>query len=248
MDRREGAVHLIERSRRSGAAMLDASHFPFSVSARIPSCQDGSRAPGWMRALGCARLEARIFFRATVTILFKGAAPGTYWRLNDPTVRGFQAPGTLAPGVPTMITHITTASASSSPYLSFTASFAVAHSYASAGATASTPGAIYEVDVTGLGVVDPIRSISGHSAFRPNSQLPLPSHHDGGQDLILGVAASHLHGSVLITPPVTANTHVPNPPIVTTDFRALVYALRDAEVLVLAPVAARCIRRVFHVV
>ena len=183
-------------------------------------------------------------------VLYKGAGPGSYWQLNDPLLHGFGLVPSRTHSPATMVTHITSAAASSSPYLSFTASFAVAMLYASQGpggrASAATPGFIYEIAASGLTLYDPVREIAGASTFSAG-HLPLPTHHDGAQDLILGVAGSPWHTSCLTSAPARSPGSPAHPPVITRNFNATVYALRDAEVLVQAPVPRSCVVAVYRV-
>ncbi len=140
-----------------------------------------------------------------------------------------------------------------SPYSSFSASFAAAAAYALAGprgkATPAEPGWVYEIDVTvaiqlGARFVDPAREILSQN---PDIGAPgtIATFHDGGQDLILGIADPALHRKVLLTPPrqpgPAGHTHGPGPPIVHHELRAVIFALRDAEILATTDVSAACI-------
>jgi hypothetical protein len=124
------------------------------------------------------------------------------------------------------VRHIAMAS-HPSPWVSFTASYAIAADYAAPGASARNPGFIYEIDTSRatraspLKMLDPIALIAGLGQHHA---------HNGGQDLILGVAAPHIHAGVLRALPL----QLVRPPIglqYTAEFQALVFALRDAEFL-----------------
>jgi hypothetical protein len=148
----------------------------------------------------------------------------------------------VAPGnrnANSVVRHITSFS-HPSPYASFTASYAVACVYAAAGpggvASAGAPGYVYEIDLDAgdlaqLILVDPVGQIAANP---PLGHHPLVTHHDGEQGLILGIASpSHLPDVLVTTPrrpgPPRAD---PAPAIAHPELRAVVFALRDAEVLV----------------
>lgn len=182
-----------------------------------------------------------------MSIFFKGAGPGTHWWNNDARLQGFS----VSPGmqnINAIIRHIT-AYSYPSPYLSFTASFAVAQIYALVGpdglATQSMPGYVYEIDVTtdptaGLRLIDPIQEILASNP--PLGTVPLlPTHHDGGQDLILAIASPGSYPTVLATPPPRPGNPIPTPPIVQRPFQAVIFVLRDAEILVATHVSPACI-------
>jgi hypothetical protein len=158
--------------------------------------------------------------------LFKGAAPGTHWALNDARATGFHSAPGIPPGPGDAVRHIAIAS-HSSPWVSLTASYAVAFDYASPGATAATVGYVYEIDTSRATKAAPLK------LFDPIAIIArLGQHHDhnGAQDLILGVAAPSLHGGVLTAIPM----QLVRPPIgarYSEEFQALVFALRDAEFL-----------------
>lgn len=183
-----------------------------------------------------------------MSTLYKGAGPGTHWHANDPRLGGFSVSANRPPTtVDAVISHIVIAS-HPSPYLSFTASFAVACSYASAGpggpASAANPGYIYEIDteLAPPGIfLDPIHFVSappsggtiGHSTH----------HHDGGQDLILAIAAPAIHRAILYAAPRRPPQVLPTAPMVSRTLQCLTFALRDAEVLATSGVPSQAIVR-----
>ena len=159
--------------------------------------------------------------------LYKGAAPGTHWHVNDAVQHGF-AVGSRPPGHSAILRHIVNYSFPSA-YLSFSTSFAVARQYALQGpgglASASAPGYVYEVDLSVLGtplaIVDPVFEL----ASAANGTI---AHgHDGAGALIAEVAygrrtlsqAMHCGGAM-------------RAPKVTGELRSIVFAIRDAEVLI----------------
>lgn len=156
-------------------------------------------------------------------LLYKGAGPGTHWHVNDARASGFTSAGTSATNRNAVVRHIV-AYSHPSPLVSLTSSFAVAREYAISGpagvATKAAPGYVYEIDLSGasgIKVFDPLHMVV---------KAALSHLHSGAQDLILAVAQNlpfvpchHSGGKAL-------------PPTVPQELRALVYALRDAEVLV----------------
>lgn len=161
--------------------------------------------------------------------LYKGAGPGTWWHVNDPrtTPAGFWGGAANAGTVNATVRHIT-AYSWPSPYLSFTTSFAIARSYALSGpkgvASRSNPGFVYEIDLSTLSfpptLIDPVQHIVGSNGGWAHR-------HEGAPTLIEEIAKgaqsyslSHRSGG-----PQRA-------PAVQTDLIALVFAIRDAEILV----------------
>lgn len=158
--------------------------------------------------------------------LFKGAAPGTHWALNDAAATGgFQSARQLRPTVGDLVAHITTFS-HPSPWVSFTSSYAIAHAYVGPLATAADPGFVYEIETDRAPRGRPVLLTSPiHLIAR------LQRHdHNGGPDLILAVAAPSIHGHVLRAVPQQL-VQQPIPVNYRPEFQALVFALRDAEYL-----------------
>lgn len=181
--------------------------------------------------------------------VFKGAAPGTHWWNNDPRMNGFVCAAGKPLSVPAIIRHITGYSFPS-PYLSFSASFAVARSYALMGpagpASVGSPGYVYEADI------DPDHVTLFHPCLEIlQTGCSEGKHlHDGGPDLLLGIAAPDAHPSILVAAPPRTATHSgsagpPNgaPPRYLTELQAVVFALRDAEILATSVPAGCIIRR-----
>lgn len=170
--------------------------------------------------------------------LFKGAGPGTNWWSNDARLTGFTVAASSLPTPGAALTHITRYS-HPSPYVSLSTSFAVAAHYALSGpmgaATSTTPGYVYEVDPTQASclLVDPIEVLSGQW---------LCHEHDGGPELILGVADPVGHKRVLTTPPRRLRPS-PHPAAISARLQALILAARDAEVLAQSVPRARIVNR-----
>ncbi len=171
-----------------------------------------------------------------IPTLYKGSGPGTHWHDNNARDGGFMPAANRPHTINAVVNHIVNYS-HPSPYVSLTASFAVARQYALSGpggtASEKNPGYVYEIDLSAckaeLHIFNPIEEIS---------KIGLAHEHNGDQGLILGVASS-IHGSVLNTPVLLAGGQkvIPNASVI---LRALVNALRDAEVLIGA-VPASCI-------
>jgi hypothetical protein len=173
---------------------------------------------------------------ATFPALFKGAAPGTYWHLNDARLSGFMAAATRPHTTNAVLGHITHYS-HPSPYLSLSFSFAVARSYALVGpagpASATNPGYVYEIDLSIVpGCPRPLDTLleiakAGHA-----------HEHNGGQDLMLGIADPASGAALTTAVPLPGGRTAT--PAVSQALRALVFAVRDAEVL-LSSVPASCV-------
>ena len=172
-----------------------------------------------------------------IPTLYKGAGPGTHWHKKNACDGGFTPAANRPYTTNAVVDHIVHYS-HPSPYISLTASFAVARQYALSGpdgtASDTNPGYVYEIDLsacntTKLRIFNPIAEIS---------KTGLAHEHNGDQGLVLGVASS-THESVLKTPVLQAGGRKAIPSASTT-LKALVNALRDAEVLT-GKVPASCI-------
>lgn len=183
-----------------------------------------------------------------MAVFYKGAGPGTHWWTTDARITGFTV-GAAVAGAAGVIRHITQAS-HPSPYLSLTASYDVAVDYALMGpvgvATSAVPGYVYEVDLARLPsshpvvVMEPVKEIA--SSLPPVGTVSrLAIHHDGPQNLILGIASRSLHGGLLAAPPRRPGTSAPRPPVIDRELEAIVFALRDAEDLLFGSLPAASI-------
>lgn len=164
-------------------------------------------------------------------LFYKGAGPGTHWHVNDARLTGFTSAASSVQNRNAVIRHIV-AYSHPSPLISLTSSFAVAREYAISGpaglATKSSPGYVYEVDLTVISkpqVLDPVLAIAKGG---------LSHMHTGHQSLILAIAQA-----LAVLPSLHAGSKL-LPPSVPQELRALVYALRDAEVLA-AVVPSACL-------
>lgn len=169
--------------------------------------------------------------------MFKGASAGSHWFDHDPrTSNGFvSSPGMQ--DVDSIVAHITSYS-HPSPYLSFTASPAIARGYAlPLGYTAR--GRIYEIDTDKLklALVDPLAEIVKAYGVLAKFAGPLwVTHHNGDAGLLGAIAAGQAPPS-----PVLHRRNAQVVPTVMPHLQALVFALRDAEVLVVGNPPAACI-------
>jgi hypothetical protein len=163
---------------------------------------------------------------AHLPTFYKGAGPGTHWHTNNAQLTGFTTAAVGATNRNTVVRHIVHYS-HPSPLISLTSSFAVARSYALLGpagiATRANPGIVYEIDfsliVNPPRIVNPLRLIANTMA----AYL-----HTGDPSLILNLAQRHTY---------TTCHHAGGRMLLPTfqqELYALVYALRDAEVLATA--------------
>ena len=176
-----------------------------------------------------------------MSIYYKGSAPGTHWAVNDArTSHGFYGPPLPMSPSNGVVNHIIRYS-SPSQFTSFTASYEVALAYATIGgpggpATAANPGYVYTVDLSHVPrrrVHVPMTLISKSLTDPCRSTVAI--HHDGGQDLIHGVADPRAYFAVLTRPPrqpgPTGSTPGHLPPVIRGAAQVGPF-LRDAEVLV----------------
>jgi len=168
-------------------------------------------------------------------VLFKGAAPGTYWHSNDARLSGFNCATNRPPTIHAVVSHIA-AYSHPSPYLSFSTSFAVARQYALPGpageATKTNPGYVYEVDPSAvaaqLTAYDPVEEIVKGG---------LVQNHNGDNNLIVGVVRNNRSVLTTAVDDVGGQQVLPR---VSKELQALVNALRDGEVL-LAAMPSSCV-------
>ncbi len=183
-------------------------------------------------------------------IFYRGAGVGTYWHGMDARTTGFTArhPG-MTPTGDRLMEHIARAT-TASPYISLTRSYAVAWDYAislgSRRATARTPGYVYEVEIEdrpplGLTIVDPAKEVA--------SQLPAPLasvsyQYNGLPSFLHGVVDPVTMGKFLLDPgPQVPGSVGPfTAPNLTIHLKALVRALKDAEILAVGSIPASCVR------
>jgi hypothetical protein len=172
--------------------------------------------------------------------LFKGASAGSHWYVHDPrTNNGFvSSPGTK--DVAAIVNHITNYS-HPSPYLSFTASPAIARGYAlPIGGSVGRIYEIYEIETAKLSPVelyDPLFEITTAYGKLAKFKGPLwTTHHEGDAGLLSAVAEGRTPRA-----PVPHRRHAQRPPQVGAHLQAVVFALRDAEVLLAGNLPSTCI-------
>jgi hypothetical protein len=156
---------------------------------------------------------------------YKGSGPGThFWQpANDPRLHGFQAPLGAPPGADAAVRHITNFSAPS-PYVSVSASYAIARSYALSGplgvATKAQPGKVWLLEIDRKANNSRLESpVSLIAAAYPDFFA-----HDGGPDMLSQISFGHMPAPSSIDG-FQYNWNVPQ------ELLAVVRALRDAELL-----------------
>jgi hypothetical protein len=184
-----------------------------------------------------------------MAIFYRGAGVGTWWHKNDPRHSGFtpQASG-MPPGLDRLMAHISHGT-KDSPYVSLTRSYGVARSYAlKAGhipPTPTSPALVWEIELTdplpaGLTLYDPVQVVA---AEVPTPTSGNPYQHDGAQNTLIALIDTS-QASLLKEPcPMPRGCNPPHPlPHISTHIRAIVFALRDAELLALGTIPRHCIR------
>jgi hypothetical protein len=159
--------------------------------------------------------------------LWKGAGPGTHCHTNDATRTGFFCPAPTGPTPAAAVRHITQQS-HPSPFVSLSTSYAVAYDYATLGGAGA--GYIYEIDTSAdptMKLHDPIKLIA---SLAP----PFVHEHDGSPELIAALALPGVNPAVLGAAPRRPGNraNLPGGPLFRNELRALVNAVRDAEVLI----------------
>jgi hypothetical protein len=181
-----------------------------------------------------------------MAIFYRGAAIDTWWHKNDPRISGFlsHSPG-IAHTVAQLMNHISFGT-TKSPYVSLTRSYGIALGYAMLGKTptVANPAFVWEIDLTlplpsGVILRDPVQEVA---ASLPQPFDVIPYQHDGEQKAIIGLIDGDQYN--LATAPV------PRPPnsnpsklgaTFTLQFKTLIFALRDAEILAHGPIPAACV-------
>jgi hypothetical protein len=175
-------------------------------------------------------------------ILYKGASPDTHWHRTDPRHTGFIVSGGQ-PHSPSLVTQHISYASHPSPYLSFTLSYAVAREYGRIGATRRKPGFVYAVDTAldpTLRVLDPVLTLA--QAYSPIHE------HDGCPKLVPAIASKGTgHAARVLTAPPARLSTLPRPPSWRNELQAVIYSLRDAEILVHGAVPSTCITQRFTV-
>jgi hypothetical protein len=172
------------------------------------------------------------------TLVYKGVGVNTHHYPTDLRTTGITArnPGAVMNEVAVQ-QHIARGT-TFSPCISLTKSFGIASDYARnfgfAAPTKARPAYVYELqvpDMPGRAVIDPIVFIGSK---HPNPLVSPSYHHDGDQDFLGFVAYPKAHVGIV--------PHAPRPPGMTgsgtypvnksIELETLIFAIRDAEVLV----------------
>jgi hypothetical protein len=171
---------------------------------------------------------------------YKGVGVGTFLHTFSVSSHGIGSRNPGANPTATAIMHHIARGTTTSPYISLTRSYAVAERYAIDASrtrpTPSIPAHVYEMDIPdpppfGLRVIDPLAEIASNNS---NPLISPSYHHDGGPDFLLGVVDPVSHRSFLASPVVgpPGMGGIARPPNLSLELEAMVFALRDAEVLV----------------
>jgi hypothetical protein len=175
-------------------------------------------------------------------LVYKGVAPGTHYDSTDPKVGGFTGDATQPSAFDDVVRHIT-AHSWPSAWVSVSMSFAVAADYATSG------GKVYEVHlgrVLTTDITDPLTQLTAHADC---TLYRFVHQHDGHQDLTPSVATPVSGAAILTAFPLRAGkppTRRSPAPKVSTHLNALVFATRDAELLI-ATVPGRAVGNVYTV-
>lgn len=171
------------------------------------------------------------------TLFYKGIGVGTHHHSIDLRTTGIMPRTTSALNVVVAEQHIARGT-TTSPCISLTKSFGVARDYAMNASltrpTAAVPGYVYEVLVPeqpGVNIIDPVAYIASHNT----NPLVSPSYHHDGDQNFLGIVAYPMAsgGGVAVAPRAPGMAGgAPRPPHLTIQLEALVFAMRDAEILV----------------
>lgn len=190
---------------------------------------------------------------------YKGAGIGTHWHINDSREVGFTAISpTAQPTVKALTTHVAEGT-KNSPYISLTRSYAVAWDYAMNGTeipTSTNPGYVYEIEIdiplpSGFELLDPVKEVamSLPNPIDVGSEGGYPFYqHNGLPTFLLGVVSpgDMLHFQVGRRPQ-PPSPGVLCPPNSTLELKALVHALRDAEILFHRHIPPSCVKNRFEV-
>jgi hypothetical protein len=170
------------------------------------------------------------------TLFYKGVGVGTFLHPSDLRTSGIMArtAGTL--NNVTVTQHIARGTVTS-PCISLTRSYGVAQDYAinasKSKPTSAVPGYVYEVqipDPPGIQIIDPVDFI----ASGVKNPLVSPSYHHDGDQSFLGLFAYPLAsgGSFGVAPrPPGMGGGGTRPPTLCIELEAIVFAIRDAEIL-----------------
>jgi hypothetical protein len=175
----------------------------------------------------------------SVTVVFKGASAGSYWHSHDASKTGFTSSAGRQ-SIDALVEHIIAQKSGRSPYISFSASYAVALEYARSG---DGDGVVYQVNLTHQNPIDPLHAIAGKNCFPlSETQLPLLTHHDGIPQFIQSLVGGKTDLLYKPTPRPT-QTHMRTPPRCSRELQAMIFALRDAEILAVGMIPPECVEK-----
>jgi hypothetical protein len=175
-----------------------------------------------------------------LSMLYKGAAPGTHWAAHDARAgTGLTPSGSAAATLNVMEAHIAGAASHNSPYVSYSLSYAVARFYALNGlngpATRANPGYVYEVDLSqvspSIPVTDPVETVSSANVGQFSHQ------HNGAPAMITQFLT---RTALAPSMQVSGSFATPNLPM---SLECLLFSIRDAEVLIAGTVPPKAILR-----
>lgn len=187
-------------------------------------------------------------------LFYRGAGVGTWWHTNDPRINGFAAhsPATLASPV-RLMEHIQTGP-HASPYISLTRSYGVALHYAMefgrARPTDSTKAYVWEIELNdplppNLKLYDPLTVIA---ELIPSPLASISYQHDGAPTCLVGLIDLAQAPRLAEPRPMPPNANPPHmAPNVSAELKALMFALRDAEILAIGTIPAACVRTRYEV-
>lgn len=190
-----------------------------------------------------------------MALFYKGVGVGTHLHTRDLRITG------LAPHNPggsstvhAVVQHIARGTVTS-PCISLTKSYGVALAYARNASrsrpTSARPAHVYEIEIVdplppGMLVIDPVNQI----ASSVSNPLASPSyHHDGSQSFLAGVvdpkAMAHYLQTPISFPPGRGG--IPRPANLSIELEAMVYAMRDAEILIIGNLPRGCVINRFDI-
>jgi hypothetical protein len=188
-----------------------------------------------------------------VTRFYRGVGVGSYHHPYDLRLTGLAPANPGASCTPTTIKHHIARGATTSPCVSLTRSYGVAEDYARNASrtlpTPANPAYVYEIDIpdplpTGVTVIDPLYVLA---AQHQNPMASVSYHHDGNQDFLIAVVNRMMGPPAKVRFPPGAGG-APRFPNLTIDLEAMVYVLRDAEVLVLGNLPTTCVTNNRHTI
>ncbi len=171
-------------------------------------------------------------------VFYKGVGVGTHNHANDLRLVGLMPRATGSLNVVAMQQHIA-GGTGYSPCISITKSYGVARDYAMnsslAKPTQATPGHVYEIHIPentqSPQLIDPVNYISSSNANLLGSQT---YHHNGDQNFLGFVAYRQSKGGIhpqALRPPGLSGAGT-LPVQLSSELESIVFAIRDAEILV----------------